>query len=432
MIGRAAQTASDARVVRSEPASSPHLADASFVVAEDATVSVWDAGAERFFGMPASDALGQPLRAVLGDALSPELGVELAAFLSGAEPVAAGLRLELHSHPRTGEPRPLALALTRLTLPTGDCFAVYVRELRGGDNLAHQLWLIEQRFRALVEQIPAVVFTDDVAPPYETLYISPYIETLLGYSEDEWRADPTLWTRSIHRDDLERVLAEDDRTNDSGEPFSVEYRLLRRDGRVVWVREESVLVRDEHGQARVWQGVFFDISAQKQLEHQLTEHAFQDPLTGLPNRTVLYERLRRAALTGQPLALMFVDLDNFKAVNDAHGHVAGDEIMVKAVQRIENALRHADLVTRYGGDEFAVLLSDASDPALVEAVAHRLVQAFQRPFSLHGQEVSVTLSIGVVYAVCPAQEPGELLRRADAAMYVAKARGRNSYELVAL
>lgn len=425
MTGRTAQPAGGLKT-----APVPRRSDAAFTLDEAGLTATWNPAAAELFGRPASAAVGVPLDDLLGHTLLDAQAEELAAFLSGAGPT-AGLRLELHRHPRTADLRPLELMLTRLELDAGVSFAVYIRELSGGDSSGHQLWLIERRFRALIEQIPAVVFTDEVEPPYMTLYVSPYIETLLGYTEAEWKADPTLWTRSIHPDDRDWVLAEDVRTNETGQPFSVEYRMLRRDGRLVWVREETVLVRDELGAPSVWQGVFFDISAQKQLERELAEHAFQDPLTGLPNRAVLNDWLKEATAARRPLALMFVDLDNFKTVNDLYGHIAADEIMVKIVQRIERSVRQVDLVARYGGDEFAIVLRDIDDPTVVEAVARRVVHAFRRPMRLHGKHVHVTLSIGVVYVEVPNVEPGQLLQQADAAMYTAKAHGRNRYELVA-
>jgi PAS domain S-box-containing protein len=127
----------------------------------------------------------------------------------------------------------------------------------------------EARYRALVEQIPPVVYMDAIDEVSSALYISPQVETLLGYSPDEWRADPALWTKLLHPDDRERTLAENARTNATGEPFRAEYRLIARDGHVVWIRDEAVLLRDDAGQPRYRQGVMLDVTARKRAEEAL-------------------------------------------------------------------------------------------------------------------------------------------------------------------
>jgi diguanylate cyclase (GGDEF)-like protein/PAS domain S-box-containing protein len=175
-----------------------------------------------------------------------------------------------------------------------------------------------------------------------------------------------------------------------------------------------------------------DMSDRKQLEDQLTFQAFHDPLTGLPNRTSFLMSLDRALQTAEPgrtTAIMFIDLDHFKTVNDTLGHTAGDELIKQVAERLCSALRNGDILSRFAGDEFTVLLPNTSSSEKAMAIAERLRQAMERPFDIAGNEVSISSSIGVDCTETPGMKPRVMLRQADAAMYAAKRNGRNRAEL---
>jgi diguanylate cyclase (GGDEF)-like protein/PAS domain S-box-containing protein len=300
----------------------------------------------------------------------------------------------------------------------------------------HRLQEAEAKYRLLVEQIPVVTYVDAIDRSSTTLYVSPQVEEILGYSPEEWISDPRLWEKLLHPDDRERVLGENLRTNDTGEPFKAEYRLMAKDGRVVWVRDEAALVTDELGRRRFWQGVMVDITERKRAEEQVAFLAYHDKLTGLPNR-VMFERvldlaLARARRGGLAVGVLFMDLDNFKLVNDSLGHAAGDELLREVASRLGGAVRATDVVARQGGDEFLVLLADldkepsaeqlgATDLAL--SVAGRVHDAMKRPIALYGAEFFITASIGVSLFPESARDARTLLKQADAAMYRSKQRG---------
>ena len=220
----------------------------------------------------------------------------------------------------------------------------------------------------------------------------------------------------LHPDDRERVLAEVHHTNESREPFVSEYRLLAKDGRIVWIRDESTM-HAEAGQAVHTQGYMLDITRRREAEEDLRRLAWSDSLTSLPNRALLVDRLRDVE-ADSPRSLLFLDLDDFKTINDSLGHPTGDGVLVELARRIGEVIREGDLVARIGGDEFAVL-AEMADAATLEVLANRLLVAVGEPFVLDGRELRLSASIGIATG----SGAEELLRNADLAMYEAKRRG---------
>jgi diguanylate cyclase (GGDEF)-like protein/PAS domain S-box-containing protein len=286
----------------------------------------------------------------------------------------------------------------------------------------------EQRYRTLVEQIPAVTYIDPVDDPDTSLYTSPQIERMLGYTPEEWR-ERKLWPERLHPGDRERILAADARFEaGDGEPFSEEYRLLAKDGSVVWVREEAMLLKNEAGEPLYWQGVFYNITDRKALEAQLEHWAFHDHLTDLPNRQLFMDRLRQALdrtrrRKGQKVAVLFIDLDEFKIINDSLGHEAGDLLLTLIAQRLRHCLRPGDSLARFGGDEFVVLIEDIDDLEEAVQVAERITGELERPFVLEGNELFASSSIGIGLGNAWTKTPDSLLRDADTAMYRVKEEG---------
>lgn len=307
------------------------------------------------------------------------------------------------------------------------------RRMAEREHELRRLQVAEAKYRLLVEQIPVVTYIDAADADSSTIYMSPQIEDLAGYSPEEWMAEPKMWDKVLHPEDRERVMGEHVRTNETGEPFRDEYRLIAKDGRVVWVRDEASLVIEENGSDRFWQGVMVDITERKRAEEQVAFLAYHDKLTGLPNR-VMFERvldlaLARARRNGQAAAVLYLDMDNFKLVNDSLGHAAGDELLREMATRLSGAVRATDVVARQGGDEFLVLLADLDkDPrdgslsavALAQSVAARIHDALRTPFSLSGTEFYITASVGISLFPESAKDARALLKQADAAMYRSK------------
>ena len=429
-------------------------------------------------------------------------------------------------------------------------------------RLYHNAETARREYQMLVEQVPAVTYREIADPASNNaarLYFSPQIEALLGYPVEEW-TNRGRWMSLIHPDDLERVLEADREADRTGQPFSVDYRLIARDGREVIVHDEARLVRDADGRPVSWQGMFVDITAmraaedalrqsearfrsafddasvamalmdlnghytrvnaalcrmlgyqesellmrhsvdithpddrhmhlpytrrlaageidsfqiekrylhrdgrtiwailnlsrvrggvegqqhylgqmqditeRKRLEAQLRHDALHDTLTGLPNRALLLDRLEQSLVRTRrrrrATAVLFLDLDNFKVVNDSLGHVEGDRLLVEVASRIAGCVRGEDTVSRFGGDEFAILLPDIDGVATAVEVAERIATAFSAPFNLAGREILITTSTGIVLSRGIRDTPDDLLRHADVAMYRAKHLGKNRYDL---
>jgi diguanylate cyclase (GGDEF)-like protein/PAS domain S-box-containing protein len=282
---------------------------------------------------------------------------------------------------------------------------------------------LEAHYQRLVEQLPLVVYVDELNDKATNIYTSPQVEPLLGYTVEEWVSDPDLFIKVLHPDDCERVRAELRQTSMSGKPFVSEYRVIAKDGRVVWIRDQSTTYM-EGGKAIHSQGYMLDITRRREAEEELRRLAWSDPLTALPNRALLVERLGESD-ADSPRSLLFFDLDDFKTINDSLGHSAGDGVLVELARRIGDVIRDGDLVARIGGDEFAVL-AGMTDPDMLEALATRLLTAVGKPLVLDGRELRLSASIGIATGAA-----ADLLRNADLAMYEAKRRGGDGFAFFA-
>jgi diguanylate cyclase (GGDEF)-like protein/PAS domain S-box-containing protein len=268
-----------------------------------------------------------------------------------------------------------------------------------------------------------------------TVYYSPRWKSILGYKENEVSDAPSEWLARVHPEDIERLKHEMDRHLNGESPrFEVEHRIFHKSGRYRWMLALGLAVRDQDGQAYRMAGSLTDITARKSTEDRLRHDAMHDALTNLPNRAYFLDQMRRSLERARRhpsylAAVLFMDLDRFKLVNDSLGHGSGDQMLMILSERLETCVRAGDLVARFGGDEFAVLLEDINSINDAILVANRIQAELTKPFLLKGTEVFSSASIGIAMMTSTYQRPEDLLRDADTAMYSAKAGGRSRYQI---
>lgn len=238
----------------------------------------------------------------------------------------------------------------------------------------------------------------------------------------------------LHPGDKERIEKTVADAFENGADFHYEARILRPDGDIRTVDATGKVSKDGSGVVARIAGTLQDVSARRTLEEQVEYQAFHDSLTGLANRALFHDRVQHAlvrrARQNVPLAVLFLDLDDFKTVNDSLGHRAGDELLIAVAERIQGVLRSIDTVARLGGDEFAVLLEDLVENDEAIKVTGRILELLRHPFEIEGHELFVHASIGIAYASdYDPVTPGDILRDADTAMYVTKNNGKNGFRL---
>jgi diguanylate cyclase (GGDEF)-like protein/PAS domain S-box-containing protein len=288
----------------------------------------------------------------------------------------------------------------------------------------------EERFRLIAENAADVVYRFHVGDTPRFDYVNPAVEVALGYTPQEFYDDPALIVKVTHDDDVDEVLTLGREGVDGVR--SLQLRMARRDGTQIWTEHKIVPLRNSSGEVIAATGIARDVTALKVREAFLSHRALHDPLTGLPNRVLLLDRLEAALARirrhQSSLAVLYLDLDRFKTVNDNLGHEIGDRLLQVVGQRLQQTLRPSDSVGRLGGDEFAAILADLHDPSEAMQVAERLLTVVAEPVDFDGSTLVTTVSIGIAGAHDGDASAGELLRRADFAMYTAKDRGRARIE----
>ncbi len=311
------------------------------------------------------------------------------------------------------------------------CILSVTRDITAREMAEHRLQESESRYRRMVENSPDIVYAFSIRRG--GLYYSPKVLEVLGYSAEHLSANPFLWSESIHPDDRAVVATaiEDFR---SGTPFRIEYRLKNSRGAWLWLFDRSIGSRQQDNDLIV-EGLAMDITDRKVAEERIQSLAFSDPLTGLANRRLLLDRLQQALVAGirhrRHGALLLIDLDNFKTLNDTLGHHQGDLLLLQVGKRLLRCVQEGDTVARLGGDEFVVMLEDLGDNRLeaatqAEIVAERISTSLNQIYQLKGFSRYSTPSIGITLFGDESRAMDDVLKRADLAMYQAKAAGRNT------
>ena len=283
----------------------------------------------------------------------------------------------------------------------------------------------------VVENSPVVIFRWKATDGWPVEYVSNNV-TQFGYTVQELMSGDTSYSSIIHPDDLERVSLEvaNHSVKNVADSFEQEYRIVSPSKEVFWVDDRTTVEKNDAGNIIFYQGILLDITVRKQMEAELVRLSNHDALTGLYNRRVLDERLakdiQRANRYKHSLSLFMIDIDHFKSVNDSYGHATGD-LIIKGVSRIiEGSIREIDYSSRYGGEEFVVVLPETSLTD-AEELAERLCSTVEeKSFEIKdGSNLSVTISIGVSGFIEESKSSEHLINQADSALYEAKDFGRN-------
>lgn len=288
----------------------------------------------------------------------------------------------------------------------------------------------------IVQDTPTILYRLSRGPAMAVSYISQNIK-LYGYDPEAFTTSPSLLMTIIHPDDVAKVReALAVAVEGDSRPGVVEHRVLTSRGVYRWVENRYTPVRDAKGRLVEIEGILMDITDRLAAEEKITLLARTDALTGLANRATFVERLRLAFAAARrgalPFAVLYLDLDHFKDINDSFGHPTGDQLLKAVADRLRDNTRANDLVARPGGDEFAILQSDLTDGADAGALAVKLRAALAVPIPLEGSELHITASIGIATYAPDIPEPDDMLARADLALYRAKDEGRDQYRFHSL
>ena len=310
-------------------------------------------------------------------------------------------------------------------------YKTYLKNIESAERHVAQLQESEERFRSAFDY--AAIGMALVSPEGKWLQVNRSLCEMVGYSERELLG--MSWESITHQDDLGAVRAQVEQLLAGRFPtYQTEKRYTHKNGGEVWIFLSISLTRDPETKSNRLIFQTQDITDRKRAERQLLHDAFHDTLTGLPNRALFVDRLKQALARTKRLgphqfAVLFLDLDRFKIINDSLGHIVGDQLLVGIARRLEACLRPGDTVARLGGDEFTILLEDVTDISEAILVAERVEKEVSSPFNLRGHEVFTTVSVGIAPSTIGYDSPDEILRDADTAMYRAKSLGKARHEV---
>lgn len=305
---------------------------------------------------------------------------------------------------------------------------IAIRRLIG---LTRSLQESEERWKFALEGAGDGVWDWNI--PADTVIFSPRYKEMVGYTDDDIAANEAAWRQRIHPDDRAQV---DEAIHDYLEgrtpAYYNEHRVICKDGSIKWVLARGMIVSHmPDGKPLRMIGTHADITERKAMEERMRHMAHYDPLTELPNRALITDRLQQALIKAQRdkthMAVMFLDLDKFKPVNDNLGHDIGDLLLKQVARRLQVSVRASDTVARIGGDEFVVLLPSIEQERDATIVAEKILHALEQPFSVAGHEISISGSVGIAAYPEHGDDEKLLLINADIAMYHAKKDGRNDY-----
>jgi diguanylate cyclase (GGDEF)-like protein/PAS domain S-box-containing protein len=378
----------------------------------------WNKAAESLYGFSAEEAMGRSIVEVTASEEMAERAEEIMGELGRGKSWMG----EFTVRRKDGTTFPALVTDTPMHDEQGNLVAIIgvSTDLTEIKQQTEELRRSEERFRLLAEHALDLIYRYRLKPEPGFEYVSPSATAMIGYTPEEHYADPELSSKIVHPDDRHLF---DEVLRHPQTPVTI--RWFRKDGTIIWIEHRHKHLYDEGGELVAIEGIARDVTEHKRAEKLLQHQAFYDHLTDLPNRRLFVDRLRQAlrhtgGRAGRKAAMLLMDLDNFKLINDSLGHEMGDKVLVAVAERLKGCLRSEDTLARYSGDEFMVLIDDAQSPEAVVRMAEEIVEALREPFVIDERELLVGVSIGIVLADADTRSPEELLRDAGVAMYRAK------------
>ncbi len=401
--------------------------DAIFGTALDGRFLSWNKAAERMYGYSAEEILGKPASILA----LPSRAADTSRLLNRIATGETISQLETVTVRRDGGHLEVSLTISPVRNGAGEIVgtSTIARDISLRRRDREALLESEERYRWLVANLPDVVLVADEQG--QPVFASSNCETISGFTAEEV-CQPGLWLDRIHPDDRPQIEAANQALFERGKALDMEYRFRRKDEQWIWLHSRAVHVHERDGQ-RYRDGLVSDITDRKRMEQKLAHQATHDLLTGLPNRGVFEDRFRqalaRARRQGRLVALLYLDLDRFKRINDTLGHSAGDTLIRSAAERLTGCLRESEALSRSGGDRFLVVLGEVRSPQDAVIVAERILGTLSPPFSVKGNEVFLGASIGIALYPQDGEDLGSLQRAADSALYAAKRQGKRHIQL---
>ena len=292
----------------------------------------------------------------------------------------------------------------------------------------------QEKLESILNYLQQVVWSAEIQT-LKLLYLNPAVQKVYARPIAEFFHNPKLWLEVVHPEERNMVEQSMPVLLSKGS-IELEYRILLPNGEVRWLSDRRQVIYDTNGVAMRLDGIIDDITKRKRVEQKLIHEALHDRLTGLANRTLFVDRLEMAIKRAKRhqdylFALLFIDLDRFKIVNDSLGHSIGDLLLIAIARLLEQCLRANDTIARFGGDEFTVLLDELQEITDATNIAQRILEQLKSPFNLEGHSVVTSASIGIVFSSENYKGASEIMRDADIAMYRAKDHGKGRYEIFA-
>ncbi|MEO5342105.1 MAG: EAL domain-containing protein [Gammaproteobacteria bacterium SHHR-1] len=401
-------------------------------------IQLWNDGAERIFGHSAEAMQGRDVECLIPEPSRAAHRRGMERVRRGLPPKYAGRTLELYAQHQKGHLFPIELSLNFWDSGAERHFIAIIRDISARKYAEEALRESEAKFHTIVNWSSDWVYW--IKPDGGFHYMTPAVEQLTGYRAEDFERDPDLINAIVHPDDqalwLDHVQQHLPEASDAN-PGNLELRIRRKDGQVLWVNHRCRAVFDPTGQYLGRRVSMSDISERKAAEERIYSLAYYDPLTGLPNRRLFLDHLNQALLASQRGqlfgALLMLDLDHFKNINETHGHELGDLLLIETAKRIQTGVRLEDRVCRLGGDEYLILvegLASAEQLAATqtEQIAEKLRAALSQPIYLKAAngEYQITPSIGISLFRGADKGAETLLKQVEVALYQAKDAGRDT------